>query len=404
MIQPQTGSPQGTARGPGARKAEGAALSAEQELGYLHQVHDLSGDCIKIVDAEGRLKSMNRRGQEAMQVEDLSACLGANWRRLWPGDAQEAMQAAFDLARSGQPAHFRGFCPTMKGEDRWWEVTIAPLETSNGDLIVLSRDITAQVQAQQHLAELNTHLEQEVQRRTRALAQERRQLQQLNEDLQAMAYSMSHDLRTPVRHVQSFLRLAHTHRGDAARQQRYFEIAERSAEQLARMIDSVLQLTRVGRVDLRQQPVDLNAVLRSVRVELQPEQGERTVQWEVAVLPTVLGDGALLHTALKVMCGNALKFTRPVPDARIQVRAHQAAGAWRIEVRDNGVGFEPNYAHKLFGLFRRLHRPDDFEGLGSGLAVLRRIAQRHEGEVEAQGTVGGGATFTLILPEPEVDV
>ncbi|MFC4638445.1 sensor histidine kinase [Deinococcus hohokamensis] len=384
--------------------AEAPTSPAEPAPGFLQQVHDLSADCIKVVDAQGRLKSMNRRGQEAMQVDDLSLCLGSDWRLFWQGEAEQAMHSAFEAARAGRPAQFRGFCPTLKGEARWWDVTIAPLDTETGDLIVMSRDITAQMEAQRQLAELNTHLEQEVQRRTRALGQERRQLQQLNEDLQALTYSISHDLRTPVRHVQSFLRLANVHRADATRQQRYLEIAERSAGQLASMIDSVLQLTRIGRVELRRQLVDLNAVLRSVRVELQAEQGDRTVLWDAPDLPTVYGDGALLQVALKVMCANALKFTRPVAEPRIELRARRLDGAWQLEVRDNGVGFEPTYTHKLFGLFRRLHRPDDFEGLGAGLAVLRRIAQRHGGEVGAHGTVGGGATFTLTLPDPEEEL
>lgn len=374
-----------------------SAGSRQQELEYLHQVYLLSPDCIKIVDAQGRLQSMNRRGQQAMQVDDLSSCLGADWLSFWGGEGRGAMLRAFEAARAGQPAHFTGFCPTMKGEGRWWDVTIAPLDTPAGDLLVISRDITAQYEAQRRLAELNAHLEAEVERRTRALEQEQRRLQEMNEELRAMTYSMSHDLRTPVRHIQGFLQLARTHR-DPARQQRYLDIAGRSAEQLSRMIESVLHLSRVSQVALRWQPVDLNAAMRSVLVELQPEQGERSVQWEIGELPTLTADGALLQAALKVLCSNALKFTRPVPEARITVRAERLDGAWALIVSDNGVGFDQKYAHKLFGLFQRLHRAEEFAGVGSGLALVRRIVARHGGSAVARGQPGAGATVVLTLP------
>ncbi|NTX98889.1 hypothetical protein EXW95_00475 [Deinococcus sp. JMULE3] len=376
--------------------------AADLQFTYLHQVHDLSHDCIKIVSPDGALLSMNRNGQQAMQVDDFATCQGADWLSFWQGDAREPMLAAFERARAGQGAHFSGFCPTMKGEPRWWDVTLAPLNDPaepgvTGPLIVISRDITAEHQVREQLRLLNATLHDEVQRQTEALRRERQSLLQTNEELENIAYSMSHDLLTPVRHMLSFARLART--ADADKRERYLGIIERSAEHLSSMIEGVLRFSRAGRHALQWQPVSLAAILRDLQVEL---TAEHPVTWDVAELPTVTGDAAQLKQALRSLCHNALKFTRARPDARIEVRAEQRGSEWHVTVTDNGVGFEPTYAPKLYRLFQRLHHQSEYPGAGTELATVRRIIDRHGGQVYASGTPGLGATFSFTLPTDPV--
>lgn len=372
---------------------------------YLTGVHNLSADCIKVVDRDGRLQSMNLRGQHAMQVDDYSACHGADWLSFWEGETREVMLKAFAVASAGTPAEFTGFCPTLRGEPRWWDVTLAPLPdparpdaTAPYDLIVISRDVTDRVNAQQALEALNASLADEVARQTEALRNEKRLLLQTNEELENITYAMSHDLLTPVRHLLSFARLARQ-TTDTGKRDRYLGIIETSAVNLSGMIDGVMRFSRAGRCALRVQPVDLNDLHTEVQRELHPAAPQ--VQWTVSPLPTVPGDPQALRSILAILCRNALKYTRNRPDPHLHVSAHHdpQARTWRIDVQDNGAGFDPDYGHKLFRLFQRLHHQNEFEGTGTGLALVRRVVTRHGGTVHAAGRPGQGATFSFTLPE-----
>lgn len=370
---------------------------------YLTGVHNLSADCIKVVDRHGRLQSMNLRGQEAMQVDDYSACHGADWLSFWEGEARDAMLEAFAVASRGTPSQFTGFCPTMRGEPRWWDVTLTPLPdpvrpTAPYDVIVVSRDVTDRVQAQQALETLNASLAAEVARQTAALRQEKQLLVQTNEELENITYAMSHDLLTPVRHLLSFARLARQ-TTDTGKRDRYLGIIEGSAANLSGMIDGVMRFSRAGRCALRVQPVDLNELHADVQRELHPTAPHAT--WTASPLPTVPGDPQALRSILAILCRNALKYTRNRPDPHLHVSAHHdpQARTWRIDVQDNGAGFDPDYGHKLFRLFQRLHHQNEFEGTGTGLALVRRLVTRHGGTVHATGRPGQGATFSFTLPE-----
>ncbi|WP_189104216.1 sensor histidine kinase [Deinococcus knuensis] len=372
---------------------------------YLMEVHNLSPDCIKIVDHDGHLLSMNPNGQAAMQIDDFSTCQGSDWLGFWQGEDRAAMLGAFAQARQGRPAHFSGYCPTMKGEPRWWDVTLAPLPDparpdTTPTLLIVSRDVTERVLAQRRLEELNATLDAEVQRQTEHLRRERQLLLQTNEELENITYAMSHDLLTPVRHLLSFARLARRlPADDTVKRERYLQIIEDSASNLGRMIEGVLHFSRAGRLELRPRPVDLNTLLREVQRDLHAEQPDHVVTWHAPDLPTVQADARALRSILKVLCANALKFTRTTPDPTVQISAHRTPGSWRIDVTDNGAGFDPEYSHKLFQLFQRLHHQNEYEGAGTGLAFVRRLVSRHGGTVCASGQKGVGATFSFTLPD-----
>ena len=235
----------------------------------------------------------------------------------------------------------------------------------------------------------------------RQLVAQRDQLQASNEELEAFTYSVSHDLRTPVRHILSFSGLLrHSLPGPLdEKTERYFKIVETAATTLNALIDGILDLSRTSRQPLKAGTVDLERLVGAVRKELSMSTSDRQITWQVARLPTVLGDPDLLRRVMVALLSNAVKYTRTRQQAVIEVWAEEQPQKWTVLVRDNGVGFEPQYKDKLFSMFQRLHRQEEYEGAGVALANVRRIVTRHGGTVLAGGQSDVGATFGFTLPK-----
>ena len=270
--------------------------------------------------------------------------------------------------------------------------------TSRRQLLALARShgeaVEAMAEREQAIRELNASLEHRVADRTQALAA-------VNAELEAFTSSVSHDLRAPLRQLGGFTRLLDESAGSRldARERSYVAMLRSTAAEAVQMVDDLLSFSRVNRAEMRRVAVDLEAVLASAREGLLHEQEGREVEWVVHSLPTVQGDPTMLLLVLRNLLGNALKYTRKRRSARIEVGTVNVPGAEDIVyVRDNGVGFDMKYAHKLFGVFQRLHRADEFEGTGIGLAHVRRIVQRHGGRVWGVGVPEQGATFYVALP------
>ena len=243
-----------------------------------------------------------------------------------------------------------------------------------------NRDLLARLHsASASLQDLNNSLEQRVAERTA-------QLSEANSELEAFSYSVSHDLRTPLRHILGFADLLKRESGEGAtpKAARYLKVIGESAERMNRLIDDLLEFSRTSRAELRRGPVDLERLVQSVRADLAPDQGERSVEWRIGPLPAVIGDVGLLRQVFDNLLSNALKYTRTRQTALIEVTARQQGREVWLSVRDNGVGFDPEYIGRLFGVFQRLHRSDEFEGTGIGLANVRRIVARHGGRVWAE--------------------
>jgi len=236
---------------------------------------------------------------------------------------------------------------------------------------------------------------------------ERRQseeaLEAANKELEAFAYSVSHDLRAPLRHIDGFVGLLRRTLGPDAgeRAQHQLSVISAAARQMGELIDDLLTFSRMGRAEVHKATFDLGALARRVIEELAPDTEGRDIEWRIGDLPVIQGDQALLRLVLSNLIGNALKFTRGRTPARIRISAERRDGAIAIAIADNGAGFDMRYADKLFGVFQRLHRQDEFEGTGIGLANVARIIHKHGGAVAAEGAVGEGATFTFTLPAPE---
>ncbi|THF68326.1 GAF domain-containing protein [Deinococcus sp. Arct2-2] len=255
------------------------------------------------------------------------------------------------------------------------------------------QEVLMRTQAQQELDAALLLLEERVKERTH-------ELEQVNGELEAFAYSASHDLRTPIRHITSFAQLLNRHlQVSDPRASRLLDQIQQAATRLTATVDGILSLSKSSRLPLQVEAVDLNAVVRDVVRGLAAFHPDRVIDWQLAPLPVVQGDAALLQLALQNLLDNAVKYTQFQPEALIQVAAQEEDGEYLVTVRDNGVGFEAEYAHKLFEAFQRLHHPAEFEGTGIGLANVRRIVGRHGGRVWAESEPGQGACFSLSLPK-----
>jgi len=242
------------------------------------------------------------------------------------------------------------------------------------------------------LLRLNGELERRVVERTA-------QLEAANRELEMFSYSISHDLRAPLRHIDGFSQALVDEFASKLNTtgREYLERIRRSSRRMMDMIDALLELSRYARVTLKKEVVDLSAMAKEVAAALSQSQPEREVRVEVAEGLSVRGDASLLKVVLEHLLSNAWKFTESRKDALIEFGAVQWEGRLAFVVRDNGVGFDMNYADKLFAPFQRLHSQEEFPGRGIGLAIVKRIVSRHGGKVQAEGELGKGATFTFTV-------
>jgi PAS domain S-box-containing protein len=226
------------------------------------------------------------------------------------------------------------------------------------------------------------------------------ELAMVNQELEAFSYSVSHDLRAPLRHIHGYVEMlrAATDGQLSEKALRYLRTIGDASLEMGQLIDDLLAFSRVGRTEIRRTSIDLNELVQDVIRRLEMAITGRSIVWQIAPLPSVIGDASLLKHVLTNLVDNALKYSRTRDPAQIEIGcAGEEAGRAVLFVRDNGVGFDMQYADKLFGVFQRLHRPEEFEGTGIGLATVRRIVGRHGGRVWAEGTLDEGATFFLTL-------
>jgi signal transduction histidine kinase len=261
------------------------------------------------------------------------------------------------------------------------------LAQSEAELAHKVAERTAQVRR------LNEELEQRVAERTA-------QLEAVNKELEAFSYSVSHDLRTPLRAIDGFSQMLMKRYGESLDDEgkRLLRVVRDNTARMGQLIDDILSFSRAGRLELRQSAIDMEALVRDVWQDLAVATAGRDVRLELHPLPAARGDATMVRQVLANLLGNAVKFTRPRAEAHIEVGGAADADECTYYVADDGVGFDAKYIDKLFGVFQRLHGIEEFEGTGIGLAIVKRIVARHGGRVWAEGKVDAGATFHFTLP------
>ncbi|MGE5945518.1 MAG: GAF domain-containing protein [Betaproteobacteria bacterium] len=326
----------------------------------------------------------------------------AQWQQQWlqllhPDDRDRAAQAYVDALRGGPRYDIEYRVQRADGEVRVVHSFAEITRDESGrphSVFGTMQDITERKKSEQEIQRLNRELEQRVADRTA-------QLEAANLELEAFTYSVSHDLRAPLRHIDGFLGLLKKRIGSTLDEQgqQYMATVSAAALRMATLIDDLLSFSRMGRKEITKTKVDLDALIREVIRDLEPDTQGRSIDWRIAPLPVVTGDRAMLRVVLVNLIANALKFTQPRAQATIEVGCRpNVGGGTTVFVRDNGVGFDMQYANKLFGVFQRLHGADEFEGTGIGLANVQRVINRHGGQCWAEGKVDGGATFYFSLP------
>lgn len=378
------------------RKKAEEALARERTL--LRAVIDSLPEHIYVKDRERRYLLINKAWLAARGMASRDAMAGTTVFDYFPPERAAQYDAEdCSVIETGKPLIGREQVNMgADGQKQWYLTTKVPLRDPAGNIIGIigiNHDITALQQSAEVISKLNVELEQRVIERTA-------QLQAANRELESFAYSVSHDLRAPLRSIDGFSRaLLDDYQGKLdATGQDYLRRVRAASQRMATLIDDLLALSRVTRSEMRCVTTDLSALAHEIVADLRREQPERGgVDIRIARGIQVQGDPSLLRAALDNLLRNAWKFTARQPEVRIEVGVEQNEGRSIYFVRDNGVGFDMKYAGKLFGAFQRLHSDADFPGTGIGLATVHRIIRRHGGEIWAEAAVGKGAVFFFTL-------
>jgi PAS domain S-box-containing protein len=368
----------------------------ESEARFRLLVEGVQDYAILLLDMEGRVTSWNP-GAELLLGYRAEEIVGRSISLFYPPEVRDE-EPGSELRRAREEGRFEGEGWRIRkdGSHFWANVVTTPLRDEQGWLFGFAkvvRDLSERREAEEAILRLNAELEQRVRERTG-------ELEAANRELESFSYSVSHDLRAPLRSIDGFGQalledyagvLDETGRG-------YLQRVRSASQRMAQLIDDLLELSRVTRSEMRRDTVDLSAMAREIAAGLGSTHPERRVEWAIDQGVTARGDPRLLRQALENLLGNAWKYTGKQPDARIEFGVVESGAETVYFVRDNGAGFEMAYAEKLFTPFQRLHSAHEFEGTGIGLATVQRVLRRHGGRVWAKAEVGGGATFYFSLP------
>lgn len=350
----------------------------------------LSRDLLSISDFAGNFKRVNPAWEHALGFTCEEVMAMSQIELVHPDDRERTAAALGRLVAGEAQVDLETRVRCKDGSSRWmhWWARAAAADQR---IYASARDITERKEADERIQRLNTDL-----------SAHARQLEAANRELESFSYSVSHDLRAPLRHVDGFANLLTKRAGDTLddESRRFLATISRSAKQMGVLIDDLLAFSRIGRSPLRLEAVDHNHLVAEVIADGRYDLAARPIVWEIGPLPSTPADAAMLRQVWSNLIGNAVKYSGKKPQSLIAITAQEdvAAQEYVFSVRDNGVGFDMAYADKLFGVFQRLHGPAEFEGTGIGLANVRRIISRHGGRTWAEARENEGAQFFFSLP------
>ncbi len=372
-----------------ARENEAILRTFFDSPGMMRGIVELvDGDILHVADNAAAAAFFGRtpetmRHQLASQL-GMPAAMIQSWTRHYQESKQQGAPVSFEYSHAAD------------SEIRWWLATVSylaagPSGRERYGYMVL--DITAAKRAEEMLQRLNVELEQRVKERTL-------QFETVNKELEAFTYSVSHDLRAPLRHIQGYTEMLAKETQDrlSAKAQRHLQVIADASEKMSQLVDDLLSFSRMGRTEMHETKVALERLVQETIQDLEMATRGRAITWNIAPLPAVIGDRSMLKQVFANLLDNAVKYSRPRNPAEIEIGCSDRQDGWgTFFVRDNGVGFDMKYAHRLFGVFQRLHRADEFEGTGIGLANVRRIVARHGGRVWIEAAVNKGTAVFVTL-------
>lgn len=377
------------------KKLDKKILELETQKEYLQLITDAMPALISDIDKDYRYRYVNKTYEEWYRIP-RTEIIGKRIPDVIGEEGFELVRPYIDRALQGEFVTFETHLPSYGDSQRYVLVKYIPhndMADGSRGFFGLVSDITERRQAEQELQLHRDHLEELVADRTA-------QLRMSNNELESFCYSVSHDLRSPLRSVSGFCQLLmqdHAESLDAAALD-YLQRMRDSVHRMDRLIDDLLDLSRVSRVELKQETVNLSAIAKDVAELLHHNYPGRIVEYKIEENLIVRGDAVLLRVVLENLLDNAWKFTAQTSNAKVEFGSLREDNTLVYFVRDNGAGFSMNYVNKLFGVFQRLHEANEYPGTGIGLASVQRIIERHGGEVWAQGDPNKGATFFFTIP------
>jgi PAS domain S-box-containing protein len=361
---------------------------------FLSAIVESSDDAIIGKDLTGKVVSWNA-GAERIFGYSAAEIVGTSIERLLAPDRPDEERQILENTKRGETHLYETIRLRKDNTAVHVSLAVSPIRDAHGSIVGVSsiaRDITERKRFEEQILKLNADLEHRVQMRTAELTS-------ANQELEAFTYSVAHDLRAPLRHIDAFTRIlqedfAGSFPPEAAQ---FLETIRRGSENMSRLVNDLLNLAHVGRQELKREITPLTPLVQEVIADLKRETEGRDIEWRIAGLPTIEGDPGLLKQVFANLLSNAVKYSRPRPHAVIEVGTRKMNEETVLFIRDNGVGFNMKYADKLFGVFQRLHRAEEFEGTGVGLAIVERVVKRHGGHIWAESEVDQGATFYFTL-------
>ena len=385
-----------------AARLHGEALRVAAQ--YARSLIEASLDPLIMISDDGKITNVNKATEEATG-RPRSVLIGTDFDECFtePDKARaghrQVLSDGFAIDYPLALQHASG-----KTTDVLYNASVYRDETGAvAGVFAAARDITERKQAEEELARYREHLEELVAARTADLAEANGLLEVGNKELEAFSYSVSHDLRTPLRAIDGFSLILledHTEKLDAEGK-RVLNVVRGNTKKMSQLIDDILAFSRTGRQEMAVGEVEMERVVREAIEELESASSGRDIAFEIAPLPALNVDPAMLRRVFVNLIDNAVKFTAPKAKAVIEIGARSDGREFVFSIKDNGVGFDMQYVGKLFGVFQRLHGPEEFFGTGIELAIVKRIVSRHGGRVWAEGKPGEGATFYFTLPITE---
>lgn len=374
---------------------------AEEAERFLAAIVAFSEDAIIGKDLDGKIVSWNA-GAEKMFGYNEAELPGNSLDVIIPPDRREEERQALFRVREGQMVQYETLRLRKDGATIDVSISFSPVRNAQGAIIgasAICRDITQRKAAEAEILRLKESLEERVRERTAELASANQELALANQELEAFTSSVAHDLRAPLRHMDAYAQvLKHDfapHLTDDMR--RYLDRIIRGSQNMGRLVDDLLNLARVARQEVKRQVTAIDALVAEVVRDLSEETGQRKIEWHIHDLSFLECDPGLVRQVFANLISNSLKYTRPRAVAMVEIGSFKKNGERVFFVRDNGVGFSMKHAHKLFGIFQRLHRAEDFEGTGVGLATVERIVRKHSGRIWVEAELDKGATFFFTL-------